>query len=215
MVPLVDPFADDLFDRRDIRHPHQRATRRGYRRPTTAPRYRRSVRRVEPHHAEQNDAPRCRRVTIADRTWDTLPPEIHSRIMAATAHASERVIRQCDPPESDPLERSWEVSALAGDRFVHMFLGLRADGSVSEATATFLVADLLDISFDADGALDRGSRTAGDHLDPGQRRRRSGPRSDIARPGSRFRREEETVPSCIGAWRQASASAAFWFGVLP
>jgi hypothetical protein len=92
-------------------------------------------------------------MTIADRTWDTLPPEIHSRIMAATAHASERVIRRCDPPESDPLEGCWEVSALAGDRFVHMFLGLRGDGSVSEATATFLVTDLLDISFDADGAL--------------------------------------------------------------
>jgi len=92
-------------------------------------------------------------VTIADRTWDHLPPEILSRIMAATAHASERVIRQCDVPESDPLEGSWEVSALTGDRFIHMFLGLRGDGSVSEATATYFVADLLDISFDADGAL--------------------------------------------------------------
>src|SRR3954453_18878788 len=154
MVPLVDPFAYDLFDRPDIRHPHQRATRRDDQatdhRP---PRDRRSRRRVEPHHAEQNDASRCRRVTIADRTWDHLPPEILSRIMAATAHARERVIRQCDVPASAPLEGSWEVSALTGDRFIHMFLGLRGDGSVSEATATYFVADLLDISFDADGAL--------------------------------------------------------------
>jgi hypothetical protein len=92
-------------------------------------------------------------VTIADRTWDHLPPEIHDRIMAATAHASERVIRHSEQPETGSPEGTWEVSALAGDRFVHMLLGRRGDGSVSEETDTFLVADLLDISFDADGAL--------------------------------------------------------------
>jgi hypothetical protein len=92
-------------------------------------------------------------VTIADRTWDHLPPEIHARIMAATAHASERVIRHSEQPETGLPDGTWEVSALAGDRFVHMLLGLRGDGSVAEDTSTFLVADLLDVSFDADGAL--------------------------------------------------------------
>jgi hypothetical protein len=92
-------------------------------------------------------------VTIADRTWDHLPPEIHARIMAATAHASERMIQRSDLPDSDAPQGTWEVSALTGDRFVHMVLGLRGDGSVSEATGSFLVAELLEISFDAEGAL--------------------------------------------------------------
>lgn len=83
-------------------------------------------------------------MTIADRTWDRLPPEIHSRIMAATAHARTRVIE-----ESQGL---WEVNALAGDRFVHMTLGLRDDGSVSEETRTFLTSEILDVSLGSDGA---------------------------------------------------------------
>jgi uncharacterized protein YjbJ (UPF0337 family) len=91
-------------------------------------------------------------VTIADRTWDNLPPEIHSRIMAATAHADVRLIRQSDTPAPDAPDGVWEVNSLAGDRFVHMVLGLRPDGSVSEETRTFLLPEILEISFDTDGA---------------------------------------------------------------
>jgi hypothetical protein len=91
-------------------------------------------------------------VTIADRTWDNLPPEIYSRIMAATAHADDRLIRFSDGSASGLSERVWEVDALANDRFVHMVLELRADGSVSEATRTFLMSEILEISFDDDGS---------------------------------------------------------------
>ena len=91
-------------------------------------------------------------MTIADRTWDNLPPEIHSRIMAATAHAEDRLIRRSDASAPGMPRGVWEVNALANDRFVHMVLGLRADGSVSEATRTFLISDVLEISFDDDGS---------------------------------------------------------------
>jgi hypothetical protein len=91
-------------------------------------------------------------VTIADRTWDNLPPEIHSRIMAATAHADARLIRCSTGSAAGGSEPVWEVDALANDRFVHMVLGLRADGSVSEATRTFLVSEILEISIDDDGS---------------------------------------------------------------
>jgi uncharacterized protein YjbJ (UPF0337 family) len=83
-------------------------------------------------------------VTIADRTWDNLPPEIHSRIMAATAHAQTRVI------EASDASRQWEVNALAGDRLVHMTLGLRDDGSVSEETRTFLTSEVMTVSLASD-----------------------------------------------------------------
>lgn len=46
----------------------------------------------------------------------------------------------------------WEVHALAGDRLVHMMLGLRDDGSVFEETRTFLTTDVLDVSFEPDGS---------------------------------------------------------------
>jgi uncharacterized protein YjbJ (UPF0337 family) len=88
---------------------------------------------------------------MADRTWDNLPPEIHSRVMAATAHADVRLIRHVDGAASGAEEGVWEVNAVAGDRFVHMLLGLRADGSVSEETRTCLVMDIREITFDADG----------------------------------------------------------------
>lgn len=94
-------------------------------------------------------------MTIADRTWDNLPPEIHSRIMAATAHADDRLIRCSDGPdgpEPGSPEPVWEVDAVANDRFVHMVLALRADGSVLEATRTFLLSEILEISLDDDGA---------------------------------------------------------------
>jgi hypothetical protein len=89
-------------------------------------------------------------VTIADRTWDYLPAEIHSRVMAATAHARIRRIEHRD--ESDPAmsQGVWTVNAVAGDRFVHQVLGLRDNGSVFEETQTFLVADVVDVSVDGD-----------------------------------------------------------------
>jgi len=90
-------------------------------------------------------------VTIADRTWDDLPPEIHSRIMAATAHADDRLIRRSDCSAPGMPDRVWEVDALTGDRVVHMVLGLRTDGSVAEATRTFLISEIREISLDDDG----------------------------------------------------------------
>jgi len=81
-------------------------------------------------------------MTIADRTWDRLPAEIHSRIMAATAHARIRQIEHRDEPGPATPDGLWTVDAIAGDRFVHQVLGLREDGSVFEETRTCLVADV-------------------------------------------------------------------------
>jgi hypothetical protein len=91
-------------------------------------------------------------MTIADRTWDDLPSDIHARIMAATAHAAIRVIEK--RAESDPEcpDGRWDVNAVAGDRFVHMTLGLREDGSVAEETRTCLTSEILAVSFIPDGA---------------------------------------------------------------
>jgi hypothetical protein len=91
-------------------------------------------------------------VTIADRTWDHLPPEIHSRMMAATAHAQVRQIEHHDVPDEALPEGLWTVDAVAGDRFVHQVLALRSDGSVAEETRTFLTTEVLEVSFDGDGA---------------------------------------------------------------
>lgn len=91
-------------------------------------------------------------MSIADRTWDTLPPEILSRIMAATAHADVRLIRGAGAAHREVAEEEWEVNSLANDRFVHMALGVRSDGSVAEATETFLINEVVHVSFDADGA---------------------------------------------------------------
>jgi hypothetical protein len=89
-------------------------------------------------------------VTIADRTWDDLPPEIHARIMAATAHAKVRSVEKLSGSDPDSIGR-WEVNALAGDRFVHQILGLREDHSVSEDTRTFLTTEIIEVSFAPDG----------------------------------------------------------------
>jgi uncharacterized protein YjbJ (UPF0337 family) len=91
-------------------------------------------------------------VTIADRTWDDLPADIHSRVMAATAHAAIRQVRHVDTADPALPDGRWVVDALAGDRFVHQTLGLRADGSVFEETATCLIGEILDVAFDADEA---------------------------------------------------------------
>lgn len=91
-------------------------------------------------------------MTIADRTWDDLPSDIHARIMAATAHAAVRSIEKRPAPDPECPNGRWDVNALAGDRFVHMTLGVREDGSVSEETRTFLTSEILDVSFAPDGA---------------------------------------------------------------
>src|ERR1044072_1972647 len=91
-------------------------------------------------------------MSIADRTWDHLPPKIHSRIMAATAQAQVRRIESRANSEPPMPKDLWTVDAVAGDRFVHQVLGLRDDGSVFEETQTYLVVDLTGVSVDGDGA---------------------------------------------------------------
>lgn len=91
-------------------------------------------------------------MTIADRTWDRLPPEIHSRIIAATAHADVRQIHEWAPAPAEAPGGRWDVDAITGDRFVHMTLGLRTDHSVSEETRSFLLEDVVDVSVDPDGS---------------------------------------------------------------
>ena len=87
-------------------------------------------------------------MSIADRTWDHLPAEIHSRIMAATAHAQIRRIEHRDSSDLAMPQGIWTVDAVAGDRFVHQVLALRENGSVFEATRTCLLADVIDVSVD-------------------------------------------------------------------
>ncbi len=91
-------------------------------------------------------------MSIADRTWDHLPAEIHSRVMAATAHAQVRQIEHHDAADATLPDGVWTVDAVAGDRFVHQVLALRSDGSVAEETQRFLTTEVLVVSFDADGA---------------------------------------------------------------
>jgi uncharacterized protein YjbJ (UPF0337 family) len=91
-------------------------------------------------------------VTIADRTWDDLPAEIHARVMAATAHAQTRRIERSDSSHPELRQGIWTVDALAGDRFVHQVLGLRDNRSVFEETRTFLADEIVEVSFDRGGA---------------------------------------------------------------
>ena len=91
-------------------------------------------------------------MTIADRTWDHLPPELHARVMAATAHARIRHIAHRPSPDPALPHGLWTVDALTGDRFVHQLLGLRSDGSVFEETRTFLTTEILDVTFHPEGA---------------------------------------------------------------
>lgn len=76
---------------------------------------------------------------------DQLPAELRSRVEAATAHASYRMIRQTDT-------QAFEVYALAGDRVVHMVLGLRPSGSVDEMTETFVRHQVLGVVLSGDQA---------------------------------------------------------------
>jgi hypothetical protein len=70
--------------------------------------------------------------------------------MAATAHAGIRSIEKLSGAEPESGQAIWEVNAIAGDRFVHMTLGLRGDGSVSEDTHTFLTSEILEVSSTSD-----------------------------------------------------------------
>jgi hypothetical protein len=72
--------------------------------------------------------------------------------MAATAHAQIRRIEHSDASDADLPQGVWTVDALAGDRFVHQVLGLRADRSVFEETRTCLTTEILEVSFDPGGA---------------------------------------------------------------
>jgi hypothetical protein len=92
-------------------------------------------------------------MSIADRTWDHLPAEIHARIMAATAHARVRRIEHSDSTDLPIPEGVWTVNAVAGDRFVHQVLGLREDGSVFEETRTCLLTDVTDVFVDGDDTV--------------------------------------------------------------
>ncbi|MGH2688538.1 MAG: HAD family hydrolase [Actinomycetota bacterium] len=78
-------------------------------------------------------------------TLDELPGELRSRVQAATAHADRRTIRRRG-------DDAFEVHALAGDRVVHMLLGLRAGGSVDETTETFVRSQILDVVLSHDQA---------------------------------------------------------------
>jgi hypothetical protein len=83
---------------------------------------------------------------------ETLHPELSSRILAATAHAQPRVIHRREGAAEAGIDE-YEVHALAGDRLVQMVLSLRPDGSVAEATETFLLEDeIVDLVIEADHA---------------------------------------------------------------
>jgi anti-sigma regulatory factor (Ser/Thr protein kinase) len=87
-------------------------------------------------------APRTVR-PLEELPLEELPAELRSRVMAATAHAHHRFVGRRAP--SDLSGEEYEVYALAGDRFIHMTLSLRADGSVAEATETFLRNEIGDV----------------------------------------------------------------------
>jgi hypothetical protein len=71
------------------------------------------------------------RVADASRL-EELPPELRSRVVAATSHAEHRFISGRGAMDE------YEVHALIGDRFVHMLLSMRPGGSVEETTETLL-----------------------------------------------------------------------------
>lgn len=89
---------------------------------------------------------------------DELPGELASRVMAATAHAADRQIERRTPAHGDD---QFEVSAVAGDRVIHMVLSLRPDGSVAEATETFLRQDILRVAIASDHVSVEVDDTAG------------------------------------------------------
>jgi hypothetical protein len=74
-----------------------------------------------------------------------LHPELSSRVLAATAHADHRTIRRRDSLAEHGTDE-YDVYALCGDRFVWMVLSLRPDGSVAEATHTFVDHEITDVA---------------------------------------------------------------------
>jgi hypothetical protein len=81
---------------------------------------------------------------------EDLPEELRSRVRAATAHAQHRSIAVRDRGGESGAKEEYEVHALAGDRFVHMVLALRRDGSVEEATETVLRDQILRVAIEGD-----------------------------------------------------------------
>jgi uncharacterized protein (DUF2267 family) len=114
------------------------------------------VRRVlQPHRPPAEAA-----ATVADQPGSTvaadeLPAELRSRVMAATGNAEIRVIERRRRSGQDAGGDDYQVYALAGDRFVHMRLGLRPDGSVDETTETLLPDEIHGVEIEARGAIIR------------------------------------------------------------
>jgi uncharacterized protein (DUF2267 family) len=81
-----------------------------------------------------------------------LPPELRSRVMAATGNAEIRVIERRGRAGNEAEEPGYEVYALAGDRFVHMVLRRRPDGSVEETTETMLPEHIRGVDIEAQHA---------------------------------------------------------------
>lgn len=63
------------------------------------------------------------------------------RVTAATAHTQHRFVERRRPTEQAGEE--YHVCALTDDRVVHVIVSLRPDGSVAEATETFLRDQIL------------------------------------------------------------------------
>jgi hypothetical protein len=82
---------------------------------------------------------------------EDLPSELRSRVRAATAHAQYRHIDRRQRPGEEAEE--YEVFAVAGDRFVHMVLALRPEGSVDEATDTFLRDEIVSVGTEGERAV--------------------------------------------------------------
>jgi hypothetical protein len=83
---------------------------------------------------------------------EDLPGELRSRVTAATAHAPHRSIAVRDRGGEPGAKEEYEVHALDGDRFVHMVLAVRPDGSVEEATETLLRDQILRVGIEGDRA---------------------------------------------------------------
>ena len=81
---------------------------------------------------------------------EDLPHELRSRIEAATAHSQRRLLER--RPSQQAPEEEYRVYALTSDRVVHMVLSLRPDGSVDEATETFLRGQITRVEIQGDEA---------------------------------------------------------------
>lgn len=84
-----------------------------------------------------------------DVDLDELPPELRSRVAAATAHARHRRISRVAAAADQPA--SYLVEAVAGDRVTTMDLALRPDGSVAETTRSIETADVVEVRRRDDG----------------------------------------------------------------